>query len=150
MQSTALPAILLLTASCNTTTNNEIPKQLKSDSWLIDSLTTEGYKYRILEYPTYGLSDTLLCGYTDRINGVFHNTQWNPKSLSISGLLFEKNEELTINVAHYYRFNFKESSEEKKFSKFKENIHNYQQNHKNQVHFFDKNGEHYLKLIPMP
>lgn len=150
MQLPALPIILLLLASCNTPTNKEIPKQLKSDGWLIDSLTTEGYDYSILEQPASGLSDTLLRGYTDRINGVFHNTKWNPQSLSISSLRFEKNEELTINVLHYYRFNFKDSSEEKKFCKFKNDMLNYQQNHKNQVHFFDKNGEHYLKLIPMP
>lgn len=150
MQLPAVPIILLLLTSCSGTSNHTIPKQLKLDNWLIDSLTTEGYDYSILEKPMHGLSDTLIRGYTDRINGVFHNTKWNPKTLSISGLHFEKNEDLTINIVHYYRFNFKDSSEEKKFSKFKNNILNYQQNHKNQVQFFTKNGEHYLKLIPMP
>jgi hypothetical protein len=118
---------------------------------LIEDVENDGFKYIGPAQTQNGIWDTLMLGYTDRENGVYHNTSERFEKLKIRGYEFEEvSDELYKSVLLIYCFEFDDSEEEKKFEKFQKYILNYQRHSKNQVEFYQKNEKWILRLEPMP
>lgn len=134
--------------SCvNTTYSSASTRQ---NQWVIDSLSTGGYVLNGEANFPEGISDSLIRGYTDRVNGIYHLKELKVTSLEITSLKFEKKETSWTRQIYYYQFSFKDKKEEVQFVRFQKLIQNYQTHSKNQVTFFRQNKSWYLEFIPMP
>ncbi len=121
-----------------------------SFEWLIDSMTTIGYKqFANCKLPN-GISDTLILGYTDRTKKYFYNKELKLKTLRITGIRFDKKEKSWKQIQYFYRFDFDNKKEEKKFLKFQKLCLNYQKHNKNFAEFFMRDTIWHLSFKPMP
>ena len=123
-----------------------------SFAWLIDSMETEGYRqYPDVKLPL-GIRDTLIEGYSEANpkTGYYYSNQLKPKSLKISSIRFEKLNDDGYNTKIFYRFDFLDKEEEKKFADFQESCDRYQTHSKNTADFFYRDSVWYLRFIPMP
>lgn len=118
---------------------------------IIEKIESDGFKYIGPAQIQNGICDTLMLGYTDRENGVYHNKSERFEEFKIIGYEFEEvSDELYKTVLLIYSFEFNDSEEEKKFENFQKYILNYQRHSKNQVEFYQQNGKWYLRFEPMP
>lgn len=142
-----LCVFLIATAlSCTT----RATAQEKEHQWLIDSLNTENFILNEQGGFPEGITPSLIRGYTNRVNGIFHLKELKLESLKITSLKFERKEELWTRNVQYYHFSFEDKQEEAQFERFQSLLLNYQAHSKNQVSFFKRNATWYLKFIPMP
>lgn len=119
-------------------------------AWISD-IETEGYTYIGETTPPNGISDTVMYGYTDRENGIFHQKTLSFRTLKISGFKFEKSPNQTYKQPlMIYRFEFEDATEKKAFEDFQKYILNYQRHTKNTAEFYDQDGEWMLRFGPMP
>lgn len=126
-------------------TNDKQYKQLISD------VESEGYKYIGECTPPYGIRDTLILGYTNRTNGIFHAKNLSPKELKIKGYEFEKvSDKKWKSKLMIYQFEFGTKEEVEKFEKFQVFLINYQSHYKNKVEFFQHDSIWFLRFEPMP
>ena len=133
--------------SCEPGNNTEDDEKTQ----LISEIENDGFKYIGLAELQNGIWDTLMLGYTDRVNGVYHNKSERFKELKIKGYEFEEvSDELYKSVLLIYCFEFNDSEEKKKFEKFQKYSLNYQRHSKNEVTFYMKNEKWYLRFEPMP
>jgi hypothetical protein len=139
--------IVAFTYSCGSSDNprNDVKTQL------IEEIENDGFKYIGPAQTRNGIWDTLMLGYTDRENGVYHNKSERFEKLKIEGYEFEEvSDELYKTVLLIYCFEFNDSEEKKKFEKFQKYILNYQRHSKNKVEFYQKNEKWFLRFEPMP
>lgn len=141
MKITTLIFLILMLLSCGSGSH---------PTWIQD-IEKEGYTYIEEVAPPNGISDTMMYGYTDRENGIFHPTSLAFRTLKISGYKFEKSPSETYKQPlMIYRFEFKDATERKAFEDFQKYILNYQRHVKNTVEFYENEGEWILKFGPMP
>ena len=126
-------------------------KLSSAEADLISDFENEGYKYLGECSTPGGISNTMIRGYTNRVNGVFHNKVERFNSLEINGYEFE---EIENNKWKFklmvYCFEFEDIEEEKRFQEFQEYVLNYQRHSKNKVEFFKKDSKWFLRFEPMP
>lgn len=134
--------------SCKTSSSTSV--QVDQNQWLIDSLVLEEYAFAGEANLPNGMSPSLIAGYTDRVNGIYHLKELNVASLQIISLKFQKEDTNWTRQVYFYQFLFDDKKEEAQFENFQKLILNYQQHSKNQVAFFKRNSFWYLKFIPMP
>jgi hypothetical protein len=118
---------------------------------LIEEMKEEGFDYIGPAPSQNGIWDTLLIGYSDRENGIFHNKSERFETLEINGYEFEKtaNERFKKSVL-IFSFTFNDAAEKVKFENFQKYMINYQQHSKNQVEFYEKNETWFLRFGLMP
>ena len=126
-------------------------QQKKNNSLLIEEIESKGYKYLGDADPPSGISDTMLSGYTDRVDNIYYNRTEKFKSLNINGFKFEESADVKDKkILLIYQFDFKEKKEKERFEKFQNFILNYQRHSKNNTEFFQKDTTWYLRFEPMP
>jgi len=136
--------ILLFIVACTAKENT------KEDA-IIAEIESEGYTYIGEAKMPAGIKDTLIWGYTDRINENFFNKTEKFNALKIKGYEFDKvSENRYKEKLMIYRFIFNDLNEKERFERFQKYILNYQQHSKNKVEFFQKKSEWLLRFEPMP
>ncbi len=141
--------IVFLTIICSCESNHNTENDEKAQ--LIEEFEKEGFKYLGQAQLQYGISDTLMHGYTDRKNGVYHNKTERFKELEINGYEFEESADALFKQRlMIYSFEFHDSEEKEKFEKFQKYILNYQRHSKNKVRFYKRSQKWFLRFEPMP
>ncbi len=136
---------MIFIISCGNDKNNSNEKEI------ISNIESEGYKY-IGECATpSGIWDTLILGYTNRTNGIFHMKELRPKDLKIKGYEFEEvSNEKWKSKLMIYKFEFNNKIEVNKFEEFQDFMLNYQRHSKNKVKLFQEDSKWFLRFEPMP
>src|SRR5690606_9806481 len=114
-------------------------------------IENEGYDYLGEAQSVHGIWDTLILGYTDKENEIYYEISEKFKTLKISGYEFEKTLDLPYKQKlMIYQFEFENAKEMGKFESFQKYILNYQRHSKNNVDFYKKDENWYLRFEPMP
>ncbi len=139
--------ILLVVCSCS---SQEKPHPNEKPSFAT-AIENEGYNYIGVTETPAGIWDTLMFGYTDRKNGIYHEREERFKTLRISGYKFEEaSDNIYKSRLMIYKFEFEDLMEEERFENFQNYIWNYQQHSKNQVKFYKEDENWFLRFEPMP
>ena len=147
IKSAILFFILILVCSCGSNDSSIQPERAQ----LIAKVEGEGFRYIGPAPVQNGIWDTVLLGYTDRGNGVYHNRSERFEHLRIDGYEFEElGDELYKRRLMIFCFAFDDSEEKRRFEELQPYLLNYQRHSKNQVEFHQNNGEWLLRFEPMP
>ena len=118
---------------------------------IIEAIGEDEYTYIGSAQLPNGIWDTLLLGYSDRENGIYHNKSEAFETLKITGYEFEESrDELFKQRLLIFSFEFNKLEEKRKFEEFQKYILNYQRHSKNQVEFYKQNEKWFLRFEPMP
>lgn len=139
--------ILILFLACSCGTKNKTISTEKPE-WA-EEIENEGYTYIGETKTPSGIWDTLMLGYTERQNGIYHNKTERFKKLRIKGYEFKASSDKLFKLM-IYQFEFEDLKEKERFERFQGYILNYQIHSKNNAAFYEKEGDWFLRFEPMP